>query len=616
LLGCGALDFEVCFIIGVLVMTVRTYCGDFRKSHLGQQVKLSGWVETNRDHGGVIFLDIRDRSGLVQVVAHPDTPEMHQLAHSMRQQNVIEVHGEVIARDSDAINPKLPTGEVEIKISKLIVLNRAETPPFAIDDDCNAGEQHRLEYRYLDLRRPKMQRNLMLRHKVTHAARNYLDSQDFLDVETPILNKSTPEGARDYLVPSRVYPGSFYALPQSPQLFKQLLMVAGMDRYYQVARCFRDEDLRADRQPEFTQIDLEMSFVDQDDVMEKAEGLICAMFEAGMGEKLQAPFPRMTYADAMDKYGLDRPDVRFGLEHIDVTDLMKSVDFKVFSGPANNGGLVKVIRVPNGCEKLSRKKIDNYTKFVAIYGARGLAYIKVNDKDDIPNGLQSPIVKNLSEDVLKALIEKTEAENGDLLFFGADTKDVVNNALGYLRVELGKDLGLFDEKSNQFVWVVDFPMFEWDSENKRLQALHHPFTAPYDEDLDKLESAPLEMRSQAYDLVWNGTEVGGGSIRIHKSDVQARVLKALGISDEEANDKFGFLLKALEYGAPPHGGLAFGLDRVLSLMVGAESIRDVIAFPKTQKAADPMAESPSEVGDMQWKELGLRKRRTQIDTES
>jgi len=356
--------------------------------------------------------------------------------------------------------------------------------------------------------------------------------------------------------------------------------------------------------------------VNQDDVMEKAEGLICSMFEAGMGEKLEAPFPRMTYADAMDKYGLDRPDVRFGLEHIDVTDLMKSVDFKVFSGPANNGGLVKVIRVPNGCEKLSRKKIDNYTKFVAIYGARGLAYIKVNDKDDIPNGLQSPIVKNLSEDVLKALLERCEAENGDLLFFGADTKEVVNNALGYLRVELGKDLGLFDEKTNNFVWVVDFPMFEWDSENKRLQALHHPFTAPYDEDLDKLESSPLEMRSQAYDLVWNGTEIGGGSIRIHKSDVQARVLKALGISDEEAADKFGFLLKALEYGAPPHGGLAFGLDRVLSLMVGAESIRDVIAFPKTQKAADPMAESPSQVGDMQWKELGLRKRRTQIDTES
>jgi len=534
----------------------------------------------------------------------------------MRQQDVIEVHGEVIARGAAVVNPKLATGEIEIKISKLIVLNRAETPPFAIDDDCNAGEQHRLEYRYLDLRRPVMQRNLMLRHKVTHAARNFLDTQDFLDVETPILNKSTPEGARDYLVPSRVYPGSFYALPQSPQLFKQLLMVAGMDRYYQVARCFRDEDLRADRQPEFTQIDLEMSFVNQQDVMDLAEGLISSMFEAGMGEKPQGPFPTMTYADAMDKYGLDRPDIRFGLEHIDVTDLMKEVDFKVFSGPANNGGLVKVIRVPNGCAQLSRKKIDNYTKFVSIYGARGLAYIKVNDKNDIPAGLQSPIVKNLSEDVLKALLERCGAENGDLLFFGADTKDVVNNALGYLRVELGKDLGLFDQKSNQFVWVVDFPMFEWDSENKRLQALHHPFTAPYAEDLDKLESSPLEMRSQAYDLVWNGTEIGGGSIRIHDSTVQARVLKALGISDEEANDKFGFLLKALEYGAPPHGGLAFGLDRVLSLMVGAESIRDVIAFPKTQKAADPMAEAPSEVGDLQWKELGLRKRRTKIDTEA
>ncbi len=597
-------------------MVARTYCGDFRKVHLGQQVRLCGWVETNRDHGGVIFLDVRDRSGLVQVVAHPDTPEMHKLAHAMRQQNVIEVHGEVIARDVEAVNPKLPTGEIEVKISKLVVLNRAETPPFAIEDDCNTGEQHRLEYRYLDLRRPKMQRNLMLRHKVTHAARNYLDSQDFLDVETPILNKSTPEGARDYLVPSRIYPGSFYALPQSPQLFKQLLMVAGMDRYYQVARCFRDEDLRADRQPEFTQIDLEMSFVTQDDVMAVAEGLIAAMFEAGVGEKLQTPFPRMSYAEAMAKYGLDRPDIRFGLEHIDVTDLMKSVDFKVFSGPANNGGLVKVIRVPGGCDKLSRKQIDNYTKFVSIYGAKGLAYIKVNDKDDTPGGLQSPIVKNLSEDVLKALLERTQAENGDLLFFGADTQEVVNNALGYLRVELGKDLGLFDEKTNAFVWVVDFPMFEWDSENKRLQALHHPFTAPYDEDLDKLETAPLEMRSQAYDLVWNGTEIGGGSIRIHNAEVQARVLTALGISDEEANDKFGFLLKALEYGAPPHGGLAFGLDRVLSLMVGAESIRDVIAFPKTQKAADPMAESPSEVSDLQWKELGLRKRRTQIDTAS
>lgn len=594
-------------------MTIRTYCGDFRNTHLGQKVSLSGWVETNRDHGGVIFLDVRDRSGLVQVVAHPDTADVHQLAHSMRQQDVIEVHGEVIARDAAAVNPKLPTGEIEIKVTAIVVLNRAETPPFSIDDDCNAGEQTRLEYRYLDLRRPVMQRNLMLRHKVTHAARNFLDSQKFLDVETPILNKSTPEGARDYLVPSRVYPGSFYALPQSPQLFKQLLMVAGLDRYYQVARCFRDEDLRADRQPEFTQIDLEMSFVKQDDVMAVAEGLICAMFEAGMNEKLDVPFARMTYANAMDKYGLDRPDVRFGLEHVDVTDLMKDVDFKVFSGPANSGGLVKVIRVPGGADQLSRKQIDNYTKFVSIYGAKGLAYIKVNDINSIPDGLQSPIVKNLSEDVLQALLTRCAAETGDLLFFGADSKEVVNNALGYLRVELGRDLNLYNVKENRFVWVVDFPMFEYDHDNKRLQALHHPFTSPYLEDLDKLESAPLDMISQAYDLVWNGTEIGGGSIRIHDTKVQSRVLAALGISAQEANDKFGFLLNALQYGAPPHGGLAFGLDRVLSLMLGAESIRDVIAFPKTQKAADPMADSPSPVSDAQWLELGLRKRRTDID---
>jgi aspartyl-tRNA synthetase len=604
-----SISMKKAMVLEVLAMITRTYCGDFRNTHLRQKVRLNGWVETNRDHGGVIFLDVRDRTGVVQVVAHPDTPEMHALAHSMRQQNVIEVIGEVIPRDADAINPKLPTGEIEVKISQLTLLNRAETPPFAIEDDCNTGEQNRLEYRYLDLRRPMMQRNLELRHKVTHAARNYLDSQRFLDVETPILNKSTPEGARDYLVPSRIYPGSFYALPQSPQLFKQLLMVAGIDRYYQIARCFRDEDLRADRQPEFTQVDLEMSFVEQDDVMAVAEGLIASMFEAGMNETLNVPFSRITYAEAMDKYGLDKPDVRFGLEHIDVTDLMKSVDFKVFSGSANNGGLVKVICVPDGSSKLSRKQIDNYTKFVSIYGAKGLAYIKVNDKDDIPNGLQSPIVKNLSDDVLKALLERCDANNGDLLFFGADTRDIVNNALGYLRVELGKDLALYDEKENNFVWVVDFPMFEWDAENKRPQALHHPFTAPYPEDLDKLETAPLEMRSQAYDLVWNGTEIGGGSIRIHDANVQARVLKALNISDEEANDKFGFLLNALKYGAPPHGGLAFGLDRVVALMVGAESIRDVIAFPKTQRAADPMADSPSQVADMQWKELRLRKRK-------
>ncbi|MDX8389082.1 MAG: aspartate--tRNA ligase [Mariprofundaceae bacterium] len=594
-------------------MIKRTRCGDFRKEHIGEHVRLNGWVQTNRDHGGVIFLDVRDRFGLVQVVAHPDTELQHKLAHSLRQQDVVEVVGEVIARSGETVNEKLATGAIEVKVSEIIVLNRSETPPFLIEDDCDTGEQHRLEYRYLDLRRPMMQAQMALRHKVTHAARNYLDSAEFLEVETPILNKSTPEGARDYLVPSRIYPGSFFALPQSPQIFKQLLMVAGMDRYYQIARCFRDEDLRSDRQPEFTQVDLEMSFVTQDDVMEQAEGLISAMFAAGMGSVPAMPFPRITYADAIDKYGLDRPDVRFGLQHIDVTDLMKTVDFKVFRTPAESGGLVKVIRVPGGCSKLSRKQIDNYTKFVSIYGARGLAYIKVNDASDIPGGLQSPIVKNLSEDVLKALLDRCQAENGDLLFFGADSSEVVNNALGYLRVELGKNLGLIAEDHHSFIWVVDFPMFEWNAGEKRLDALHHPFTAPSAEDLDKLESDPLHVNSQAYDLVWNGTEIGGGSIRIHDPDMQKRIFSALGISDQEAEEKFGFLIDALKYGAPPHGGLAFGLDRVLSLMSGAESIRDVIAFPKTQKAADPMCDSPSEVGDKQWKELGLRKRRTTVD---
>jgi len=578
--------------------------------HIGQQVRLNGWVQTNRDHGGVIFLDVRDRSGLVQIVAHPDTADLHKLAHSMRQQDVIEVVGEVIARTEETINENLPTGEIEVKASDITVLNRSETPPFLVEDDCDTSEQIRLEYRYLDLRRPKMQAFMQLRHRVTHAARNYLDSQNFLEIETPILNKSTPEGARDYLVPSRVYPGSFYALPQSPQIFKQLLMVAGMDRYFQIARCFRDEDLRADRQPEFTQVDIELSFVNQDDVMAVAEGLLRAMFDAGVGIHLPEVFPRITYAEAMDKYGLDRPDVRFGLELVNITELMKRVEFKVFREPADKGGLVKVLRVPGGASLLSRKKIDDYTKFVSIYGARGLAWIKVNDKDDLTGGLQSPIVKFLPEDVLKDMLESTEAENGDLLFFGAGDSTVVNDALGHLRVKLGHDLNLIAEGDHRFVWVVDFPMFAWNADEKRPEALHHPFTAPYAEDLDKFESDPLNMRSQAYDLVWNGTEIGGGSIRIHNPETQARVFKTLNISDEEAQAKFGFLIKALTYGAPPHGGLAFGLDRVLALMADVASIRDIIAFPKTQKAADPMSEAPGAVDDEQWKELGLRKRRT------
>lgn len=595
-------------------MLPRTHCGDFRVMHIGQTVRLNGWVQTNRDHGGVVFLDVCDRSGLVQVVVHPDTPEIHKIAHAMRQQDVIEVVGEVISRSDETVNSKIPTGEVEVKATDIVVLNSAETPPFMVEDDCDTSEQIRLEYRYLDLRRPKMQRFMELRHRVTHAARNYLDGQNFLEIETPILNKSTPEGARDYLVPSRVYPGSFYALPQSPQIFKQLLMVAGMDRYYQVARCFRDEDLRADRQPEFTQVDMELSFVDQEEVMGVAEGLLRAMFDAGVGIRLPEEFPRITYRDALDKYGLDRPDTRFGLEHVDVTELMKRVDFKVFREPADNGGLIKVMRVPGGGEKLSRKQIDDYTKFVSIYGARGLAWIKVNDLSSLPGGLQSPIVKFLPEDVLADLLKACDAENGDILFFGAGDAQIVNDALGHLRVKLGHDLDLIAENDHRFVWVVDFPMFAWNEDEKRPEALHHPFTAPREDELEKLESDSLNICSQAYDLVWNGTEIGGGSIRIHQPEVQSRVFKVLGISDEEADEKFGFLVKALKYGAPPHGGLAFGLDRVLALMAGVDSIRDVIAFPKTQKAADPMSEAPGEVSEEQLKELSLRKRRIiQVD---
>ncbi|MDQ6975556.1 MAG: aspartate--tRNA ligase [Mariprofundaceae bacterium] len=588
-------------------MNKRIYCGDFKDGNLGQSVRLNGWVETNRDHGGVIFLDVRDRSGVIQVVAHPDKVDVHALAHSLRQQDVVEVFGTVIARSDETINSHLKTGAVEVVIDRLVCINRSKTPPFPIDDHCNTGEQHRLEYRYLDLRRPVMQRNMMLRHKVTHAARHYLDQQGFLEVETPILNKSTPEGARDYLVPSRIHTGSFYALPQSPQLFKQLLMVAGMDRYYQIARCFRDEDLRADRQPEFTQVDLEMSFVCQDEVMALAEGLIGAMFKAGMDVTLNTPFPRISYHEAMDKYGLDRPDVRFALEHVDITDLMREVDFKVFREPAEKGGLVKVLRIPGGAT-LSRKKIDDYTKFVGIYGAKGLAWIKVNQSANLPSGLQSPIVKFLPESILSRLLDRCDAKDGDILFFGAGERNVVNDALGYLRVRIAQDLGLIAKDQQSFVWVVDFPMFEWNAEEKRMQALHHPFTAPDPSALDQLETTPLAINSQAYDLVWNGTEIGGGSIRIHDSEIQNRVFTALGIDAEEAQEKFGFLLDALQYGAPPHGGLAFGLDRVLALMTNAESIRDVIAFPKTQRAADTMCDAPAEVADRQWQALGLRKR--------
>ncbi|MDX8376703.1 MAG: aspartate--tRNA ligase [Mariprofundales bacterium] len=591
----------------------RSYCGSLRESDLGELVRINGWVQTNRDHGGVIFLDVRDRSGLVQVVAHPDTAETHALAHSLRQQDVVQVQGEIIARASETINSKLPTGAIEIKASSINILNRSKTPPFMVSDDCDAGEQHRLEYRYLDLRRPAMQRNMQIRHKVTHAARNALDDLGFLEIETPILNKSTPEGARDYLVPSRVYPGKFFALPQSPQIFKQLLMIAGMDRYYQIARCFRDEDLRADRQPEFTQVDLEMSFVTAADVMQAAETLFSAMFTAADLPIPQTPFAHITYAESMRRFGLDRPDMRFALEHTDISELMCDVDFKVFRQPARNGGLVKVLRLPNGAKLLSRKKIDEYTKYVSQFGAKGLAWIKVNDASNVTTGLQSPIVKFLPEDVRRAVLDAVAAENGDLLFFGADTAKIVNDSLGNLRVKMAHDLGLISAGSHAFVWVVDFPMFAWNSDAKRPEALHHPFTAPIAADLDKLESDPLNICSQAYDLVWNGTEVGGGSIRIHQPEVQKRVFDVLAISAEEAQSRFGFLLQALEYGAPPHGGLAFGLDRILSLMLDCTSIRDVIAFPKTQKAADQMCDAPSEVDRSQLLELGLRLRRSVIE---
>lgn len=587
----------------------RKPCGAFRAEHIGHEARICGWVQTRRDHGGVVFLDVRDRSGLVQVVVHPDAPDAHELAHGLRHQDVIEVFGEVVAREPETVNPKLPTGAVEIKAKKLNLLNRSETPPFVVADDNDVGEHVRLEYRFLDLRRPRMQRNLIVRHRVTHAARNFLDRAGFIEIETPILNKATPEGARDYLVPSRIYPGSFYALPQSPQIFKQLLMCAGMDRYYQVARCFRDEDLRSDRQPEFTQVDLEMSFVTAEEVMSLCEGLMQVMFQEGMDRDLKIPFPRIPYKEALARYGLDRPDTRFGLELVDVTELMREVEFKVFREPAESGGLVKMLRVPEG-GRLSRKQIDDYTNYVTTFGAKGLAWIKVNSASNIPGGLQSPIIKFLPEGVLSKLLAACDAEDGDLLFFGAGSGKVVNDSLGHLRCKLGEDLGLIDDNAHHFVWVVDFPMFEWSETEKRIQALHHPFTAPVEDDLDCLESDPLKVRSQAYDMVWNGTEIGGGSIRIHDAKVQERIFNVLGISKAEAESKFGFLLRALRYGAPPHGGFAFGLDRILALMLDEESIREVIAFPKTQKAADPMSGTPSPVAPEQLRELGLRLRKT------
>jgi aspartyl-tRNA synthetase len=583
------------------------YCGELNSRHEGQEVVLCGWVHRRRDHGGVIFIDLRDREGLVQIVFDPDRPEVFARAEQARSEYVLKVTGRVRARPAGTVNPDLPTGEIEVLGLELEILNASETPPIQLDEHgADATEELRLRYRYLDLRRPEMQARLRTRSRVTQAMRCFLDAQGFLDIETPILTKSTPEGARDYLVPSRTHPGEFFALPQSPQLFKQLLMMSGMDRYYQIARCFRDEDLRADRQPEFTQLDIEVSFMTEDELMAVMETMIRTLFRDVQGVELPDPFPRLTYAESMRRFGSDRPDLRVPLELIDVGDLMAGVDFKVFAEPAQDpDGRVVALRLPRGGE-LSRKEIDGYTQFVGIYGAKGLAYIKVNAwAEKGREGLQSPILKFLPDSAVDAIMTRTEAVDGDLVFFGADKTTVVNESMGALRVRLGQDRGLLAEGWHP-VWVVDFPMFERDAVNQRWVALHHPFTAPKEEQLELLESDPGACVSRAYDMVLNGTEIGGGSIRIHRDAVQRQVFKLLAITDEQAEDRFGFLLKALRFGCPPHGGIAFGLDRLVMLMTGATSIRDVMAFPKTQSAACLLTDAPSPVDEHQLKELALR----------
>jgi aspartyl-tRNA synthetase len=576
------------------------YCGELGAALVDRSVTLCGWAHRRRDHGGVIFIDLRDREGLAQVVCHPERREAFEVAERVRGEFVLRITGTVRRRPAGSANPDLRSGEIEVLAHEVEILNPSVPPPFQLDDE-NLTETTRLTHRVLDLRRPPMQKNLRLRYRVAMAVRSYLDAHGFIDIETPMLTRSTPEGARDYLVPSRVHPGEFFALPQSPQLFKQLLMVAGFDRYYQIVRCFRDEDLRADRQPEFTQIDVETSFLDERAIQDLMEGLIREVFRDVLGVELPDPFPRLTYKECIERFGSDKPDLRIALELTELTDLMQSVDFKVFRQAAElPGGRVAALRIPKS--DLSRKEIDDYTPFVANYGAKGLAYIKVN-----PDGLQSPIVKFLNQETLDKILERTQAQPGDLIFFGADKAKVVNDALGALRVRIAQDKGLA-EKGWQPLWVLDFPMFEWDDAQKRWSAMHHPFTSPKDGHEDLLAADPGKALSKGYDMVLNGSEIGGGSVRIHRAEVQAKVFKALGISEAEARAKFGFLLDNLQYGAPPHGGIAFGLDRLVALMAGAESIRDVIAFPKTQRAQDLLVHAPSPVDEKQLRELGLRLR--------
>lgn len=584
------------------------YCGQLNVSNLGQTVTLCGWAQRRRDHGGVIFIDLRDRDGIAQIVCDPDRADMFAIAESVRSEFVLRIVGRVRRRPEGSNNTNIGSGEIEVLCQGIEVLNAALTPPFQLDDE-NLSENVRLTHRVIDLRRPQMQKNMKLRYKTAMAFRKFLDVHDFIDIETPMLTKSTPEGARDYLVPSRVHAGEFFALPQSPQLFKQMLMVAGFDRYYQITKCFRDEDLRADRQPEFTQVDIETSFMSEEEIMALVEEMLRTVFKEVMNVNLPSPFPRMSHAEAMARFGSDKPDMRVTLEIVDVTAAVKDVAFKVFSAPANSAdGRVAALRIPGG-GTFTRGEIDEYTKFVGIYGARGLAYIKVNDVTQLnETGLQSPIVKNLSVPALKAIMASTGAQNGDLIFFGADKAKVVNDALGALRTKIGHEKNFVNGAAWMPLWVVDFPMFEYDDEAKRWNACHHPFTAPKDEHLSLLEADPGKCLARAYDLALNGWEIGGGSVRIHKEEVQSKVFRVLNIGAEEAQLKFGFLLEALQYGAPPHGGLAFGLDRIVTMMAGAESIRDVIAFPKTQRAQCLLTHAPSVVDEKQLRELHIRLR--------